>query len=159
MFSKKKDPKGKPKIVKISLSFSNDDFLLIIPLLFNPGNWSSFSKLFSWIFLLEAMRQQKRELSKTQRQLTRDQTALERQEKQLVKSIGIFGKYHNSLCLSPQILHEHCFQFLLGLTMVPKENKTMLMQNLGETNKDYYGIFWNGLLTVAQRNSKEIEHF
>lgn len=28
MFSKKKDPKGKPKIVKISLSFSNDDFII-----------------------------------------------------------------------------------------------------------------------------------
>ena len=22
--------------------------------------------------------------------------------------------YHNALCLSPQILHKHCFQFLLG---------------------------------------------
>ena len=43
------------------------------------------------------MRQQKRELSKTQRQLTRDQAALERQEKQLVKSVGHFGKYHNRL--------------------------------------------------------------
>ena len=31
------------------------------------------------------MRQQKRELNKTQRQLARDQTALERQEKQLVR--------------------------------------------------------------------------
>lgn len=37
MFSKKKDPKGKPKIVKIPLSFSNDDFIIPInnP---NPGN-------------------------------------------------------------------------------------------------------------------------
>ena len=46
-------------------------------------------------------------------------------------SIGHFRKYHNTLCLSPQILHKHCFQFLLGLTMVPRGNKTMLMQNLG----------------------------
>ena len=23
-------------------------------------------------------------------------------------------KYHNTLCLSPQILHKHCFCFLLG---------------------------------------------
>ena len=37
--------------------------------------------------------------------------------------IGHFGKYHNTLCLSPQILHKHCFQFLLGLTMVARENK------------------------------------
>lgn len=28
--------------------------------------------------------------------------------------IGYFGKYHNSLCLSPQILPKHCFCFLLG---------------------------------------------
>ena len=29
-------------------------------------------------------------------------------------SIGHFGKYHNTLCLFPQILHKHCFCFLLG---------------------------------------------
>jgi len=34
--------------------------------------------------VIEQMRQQKKELNKTQRQLTRDQSALERQEKQLV---------------------------------------------------------------------------
>ena len=28
--------------------------------------------------------------------------------------IGQFGKYYNTLCLSPQILHKHCFCFLLG---------------------------------------------
>ena len=37
--------------------------------------------------------------------------------------IAHFGKYHNALSVSPQILHKHCFQFLLGLTMVPRENK------------------------------------
>ena len=35
-------------------------------------------------------------------------------------SIGHFGKYHKILCLSP---HKHCFQFLLGFTMIPRENK------------------------------------
>ena len=45
-----------------------------------------------------------------------------------------------SVCLT-KILHKHCLQFYLGLTMVPRENKddayakfrdmkTMLMQNL-----------------------------
>ena len=29
-------------------------------------------------------------------------------------SIGHFGKYHNTLCLSLQIWHKHCFCFLLG---------------------------------------------
>ena len=37
------------------------------------------------------------------------------------QGMGHFGKYHNTLFLSPQILH--CFQFLLGLTMVPRENQ------------------------------------
>ena len=29
----------------------------------------------------------------------------------------------NTLCLCPQILQKHCFQFLLGLTIVLRENK------------------------------------
>ena len=41
----------------------------------------------------------------------------------LACSIGHFGKYHNTHCLCPQILHKHSFQFLLRLTMVPRENK------------------------------------
>ena len=49
--------------------------------------------------------------------------------------IGHFGKYHNTLCLSPQTLHEHCFQFLFGLTMSQEKIKTMLMQNLGGQRK------------------------
>ena len=63
------------------------------------------------------------------------------------KVIGHFGKYHNTLCLSPQILHKHCFQFLLGLTMVPRENENNTYAKFGGTNKEYYGIFRNGLLT------------
>ena len=59
--------------------------------------------------------------------------------------IGHFGKYHNILCLSPQILHKHCFQFLLGHTMVPRENKNNAYANFGGTNKEYYGIFRSGL--------------
>ena len=59
--------------------------------------------------------------------------------------IGHFGKYHNTLCLSPQILHKHCFQFLLGLTMVPRENKNNAYAKLGGTKKEYYGIFRTGL--------------
>ena len=52
-----------------------------------------------------------------------------------LNSIGHFGKYHKSFCLSLQILHKLCFQFLLGLTMVPREIKTILMQNLGGQTK------------------------
>ena len=48
--------------------------------------------------------------------------------------IGHFGKYHNILCLSPQILHKHCFQFLLYLQWSQEKTKTMLMQHLrGQT--------------------------
>ena len=62
-----------------------------------------------------------------------------------VSLIGHFGKYHNNLCLSPQILHKHFLQFLLGLTMVPRENKNNAYEKFGRTNKEYYGIFGNGL--------------
>ena len=44
----------------------------------------------------------------------------------LLSKIGHFGKYHNTLCLSPQFLHKHCFQFLLGLTYY----------------QSFSGIFW-----------------
>ena len=59
--------------------------------------------------------------------------------------IGHFGKYHNILCLSPQILHKHCFQFLLGNRVVPRENKNNAHAKFGGTNKEYYGIFRSGL--------------
>ena len=57
-----------------------------------------------------------------------------------------FGKYHISLCLSPKILHKHCIQFLLGLTMVPRENTNNAYAKFGGTNKGYYGIFRSGLI-------------
>ena len=47
-------------------------------------------------------------------------------------SIGHFRKYHNTLCLFLQILHEHCFQFLLK-------------KKFGGTNQEHYGIFRSGL--------------
>ena len=58
---------------------------------------------------------------------------------------GLFGKYPNTLCLSLQILHKSCFQFLLGLTMVPRENKNNACAKFWVTNKEYYGVFRNGL--------------
>ena len=59
--------------------------------------------------------------------------------------IGHFGKHHNTLFLSPQILHNYCSQFLLGFRMVPRENKNNAYAKFGGTNKDCYGIFRNGL--------------
>ena len=39
--------------------------------------------------------------------------------------------YHNALCLSPQNLHKHCLQFLLGVKMAPRE-----------TENNAYARFW-----------------
>ena len=52
-----------------------------------------------------------------------------------VLRIGHSGKYHNTLCLSPQALHKHCFCFLLGPLVSPKRNWKLLMQNLGGQTK------------------------
>ena len=50
--------------------------------------------------------------------------------------------YHNVLCLSPQNLHKHCFQFPWGHFNSQEKLKTMLMQNFWVTNKEYYSILW-----------------
>ena len=65
-------------------------------------------------------------------------------------AIGHFQKYHNTLCLSSKILHKHCFHFLLGLTLVPRENENNAYANFCRTNKEYYGIFESGLLRLVQ---------
>ena len=70
--------------------------------------------------------------------------------------IGHFRKYHNIPCLSPQILHKHCFQFLLGLTMVPRENKNNTYANFGGTNNDYYGIVPSDLLRMSLKQSSKL---
>ena len=49
-------------------------------------------------------------------------------------SIGHFGKYHNNLCLPPTFC-KHCFQFLVGLTMVPRENKNNAHARFGGKTK------------------------
>ena len=66
-----------------------------------------------------------------------------------IQVIGHFAKYHDTLCLSPKILHKHCFQFLLGLTLVPRENKDSAYAKFGGTNKEYYDMFRNGLLCFS----------
>ena len=38
-------------------------------------------------------------------------------------TITIFTMTHNAPCLPPKILQNHCFQFLLGITVVPREIK------------------------------------
>ena len=58
-------------------------------------------------------------------------------------------KNRNTLCLFPQILHNHCFQFLLGLNNGPKRKQQQCLCKIWGTNKKYYRIFRNGLLWPA----------
>ena len=54
--------------------------------------------------------------------------------------IDHFGKYHNTLCLSPQILHNHCFQFLdRGTYNGPKKKQK---QCLCKFRGDKQGVLW-----------------
>ena len=49
---------------------------------------------------------------------------------------NLFQKYHNTLFCLFKILHKHCFQFLLGLTIAPREMETfMFMQNFGGSKR------------------------
>ena len=70
--------------------------------------------------------------------------------------IGHFGKYHNTLCLSPQILHKHCFQFLLGLTVVPRENKNNAYAKLGGRRKKSIMVFSELAYDETEKNNCSI---
>ena len=70
--------------------------------------------------------------------------------------IGHFQKYHNTLCLSSKILHKHCFYFLLGLTIVSRENKNNAYAKFWRTNKEYYGIFESDLLAIFVYDNQPI---
>ena len=54
------------------------------------------------------------------------------------KATHLFQKYHNTLRCLCKLLHKHCFQFLLGLTIAPKE---IAQEKVWRDNKEYYGIF------------------
>ena len=61
----------------------------------------------------------------------------------------------------PKILHEHCFQFLLGPFKSLEKLKTMIMQNSGVTNKEHYGMlryFWSGQMGSITRHGKPLCH-
>ena len=44
---------------------------------------------------------------------------------------------------------KHCFQFLLGLTIVPRGNKNNTSAKFWGKNKECYGIFENGPLRLS----------
>ena len=46
------------------------------------------------------------------------------------------------ICVCPPgFAYKHCFQFLLQLTMVLRENKNTAYSKFGGTHNEYYGIF------------------
>ena len=51
---------------------------------------------------------------------------------------------HNAACLPPRILHTHSFQFLLGITVVPREIQDNDYAKFGGLNKVHYGLCENG---------------
>ena len=51
---------------------------------------------------------------------------------------------HNAPCLPPQILHNHCFQSLLDITVVPREIQDDGYAKLWGVNKVHYGLCENG---------------
>ena len=63
-------------------------------------------------------------------------------------AIGHFGKYHNTLCLSPQILHKHCLCILLGPFLSPKRNWKQSLCKIWGDNEEYYGFFPKWPITV-----------
>ena len=53
------------------------------------------------------------------------------------ESIGLFQKYHNTLCCPSKLLRKHCFQFFLGLTVAS-----------GEIENNAYSKFWRDTIMV-----------
>ena len=51
---------------------------------------------------------------------------------------------HNAPCLRPKILHNHCFQFLLGITVVLREIEHYGYEKFWGVNKVHYGLCDNG---------------
>ena len=61
------------------------------------------------------------------------------------KLIGHFAKYHNTLCLSPQISISIVSSFFRDFQWYQEKTNNVYAKFAG-TNKEYYGIFRNGLL-------------
>ena len=51
---------------------------------------------------------------------------------------------HNAPCLPPKILHNHCFQILQGITVVPREIVNNGYAKFWGVNKVHYGLCENG---------------
>ena len=54
--------------------------------------------------------------------------------------IHYFHTDHNAPCLPPKILHNHCFRFLLGITVVPREIEENGYAHFWGVHKVHYGL-------------------
>ena len=76
----------------------------------------------------------------------RARTSAERKKEKMTTPENTISN-HNALCLSPQNLHKHCLQFLLG-PISPKRNwRQCVCKILGWQTKSImvcYGTFWSG---------------
>ena len=61
----------------------------------------------------------------------------------VTSDVGHFGKYQNTLCLTPQILNKHNL-FLLSLGTIGNSAYAKF-GDLGRQTKEYYGICQSGL--------------
>ena len=50
----------------------------------------------------------------------------------------------NAPCLPPIILHNHCFQFPLGITVIPRETEDNGYAKFWGINRVHYGLGENG---------------
>ena len=71
----------------------------------------------------------------------------------VILNLGIYYFHidRNAPCPTspPQILHNHCFQFLLGVTVVPREIIDNGYAKLWGVNKMHYGLCQNGEFTSS----------
>ena len=65
--------------------------------------------------------------------------------------LGHFQKYHNTLFVPPKIFYQHCFHFLLGLTMLPRENKSSA--KFWRDKQRILWVFWKWPITVDYYSS------
>ena len=54
---------------------------------------------------------------------------------------AFFQKYHSTLCCPSKVLHKHCFQFLFGLTITPREIENNAYAKFWRDNKGTTFVF------------------
>ena len=71
-----------------------------------------------------------------------------RPDRNISLHIHHFYMDHNNPFFSPKILHNHCFQFLLGITVVAKEIEDNGYAKFWGLNKVHYGLCENGEISL-----------